>query len=147
MKANIVINKEEVLAEVARRSAYAGVKTDDANAALFDRVATVDEDGDLLNAYWRDGCASVADGLKDFLAVAGFGDASLTLELQLSDAFDAQLLAPLQQEIFSWLTAMLLCRWFRLALPAKATEWQAEAERLRAAVISKAYHRAAPRRR
>ena len=148
MKANIIIYKENILRELSRRSTYAGVKTEsESPKCLFDRVATVEEDDELLASYWRDACAEIIDALKDFLVAAGFGDETLTLELTLSEAFDPSLLPALEQEIASWLSASLSYRWFRLTLPASAPEWESEGRRLHDAVICKIYHRKAPVRR
>ena len=69
MKTIIInIKRGDVLAEVGRITAYTGVKSDDSDSgALFERVATVEEDADLFARYWRDACAIVAERLKQFV--------------------------------------------------------------------------------
>ena len=149
MKTIIInIKRGDVLAEVGRITAYTGVKSDDSDSgALFERVATVEEDAELFARYWRDACAIVAERLKQFVGGAGFGREELSLNLEVSGAFDDSLSPSVETAVFSVIAALLSARWFRLSMKEKAEEWEEEASRLLAEIERMLFHRRAPRRK
>ena len=120
-----------------------GVKSDDSDSgALFERVATVEEDADLFARYWRDACAIVAERLKQFVGRRVWRE-ELSLNLEVSGAFDDSLSPSVETAVFSVIAAPLSARWFRLSMKEKAEEWEEEASRLLAEIERMLFHRRA----
>ena len=140
------ISRGEILAEVAKVTAYAGAKDADPEQA-FDRVATVKDDAGLLARYWADACAAVTERLKGFVALSVAGDEEWELRLDMSGAYEGSLTPAVREGLFSAVAAYVTARWFRLTLPERAGEWESEWESLLGETVRRLYHRKAPRRR
>lgn len=143
----IKILKAKVLLEIHATSAYAGYKTEKENPGReFDRIATVEEDAELLGRYWEDACCTVADKLRDFIVSADFGIDCLSLNLEVSSAYDDSLTTAVESGIFSYIVAEMTSRWFRLTFAEKAEEWAREGNERLESAVGKLYHRRKPKR-
>ena len=146
-KLEIIVLKSDVTAMIDNITRYTGKKTESANpGALLERVATVEADSVILGRYWQDACAHVADALRSFIASVQFGREILTLDMEVSNSYDESLTPAVETGIQSLLADIILCRWFRIAMPDRAAEWQREAAHQFDTLLANLYHRKKPKR-
>ena len=144
----IAIKNADIFQELAKMTAYTGAKSDsNALPDVFDRVATVKEDNELLSRYWETACSGLVDRLKSFVTVADYSGDSLSLQLEVSGSYDDSLTPSLRTDIFSYLVADIAARWFGITLPEKAESYGSEASRLLTEAERKLFHRKRPVRR
>lgn len=148
MEITITILKLNIMGEVATATAYAGAKGDSADPARFyERIATVKEDGELLDRYWREGCSRIAGFLKDFVTDIAANDENLTMTLSLSGSFDKSLLPSLESDLTEALIADMTGNWMRLSVPEMAASKDNERKSALASALAKLYHRKPPKRK
>lgn len=145
---HISILRTEVLNELAQTTAYAGSRRPaEVTDTEFAKIATVEEDTSLLTLYWEEACSMAVERLKQFVATVDFAGAALILSLAMSDAYDLSLTPSVECSLKAFLMAAVAARWFRMALPEAAPQYEGDALRLMADVERKLYHRVAPRRK
>jgi hypothetical protein len=152
---DIKLFRRKIYQEVARTTAYTGVKSENAaslkdedeRAEMFDRLATVDEDNPLLSDYLTEASAFAAEVLRSFIASVSLAGETLTFSLNASDSFDDTLTPVVVNNLNAFLTASVTARWFRLSCREKAAEWETEATRRIDSVLATLCHRMAPRRK
>lgn len=147
----VVLELEKALIEqdVARTTAYTGAKNscDGDSGSVYDRVATVNEDGELIARFVRDACFTVVEHLKEFVTGVNYSGDMIRLSLELSDSYDESMLTAARNSFASFLSATAIARWMRLAYPEKAAEWETEATWQLGELRRNVYHRRRPRRR
>lgn len=142
---NISFSPQEVFAEIALQSAYAGVKNGD-SSRFFDKVATAKSDEALLNRFLTEMAGVIADHLKAFVVDYSCSPASFSISLEVSGAYDDSLTLSVTSDLFAALSAGVTARWFALAYPEKASEFSAKTDALLSRVYSKLYSRKKPAR-
>lgn len=142
------ITRSDIDKQLSMITAYAGVKgTAQPTPEDFDRIATVDEDGDILDRYWTNSANELAELLKDFIADFTLGNDSLSMTLLLSEAFDCALAKAIVEEAGEFITSSMAKSWFALTFPEKATEWEKECRRLLSEISRNIHHRRKPTRK
>ena len=145
MQIKIIVLKSDVISAIAETTDYTGNKTETADREEFhERVATVENDAELLSRYWQEVCATLADALRSFITEALFGRETFTLTLELSSSYDTSLTPAVEAGIFSIICSSITWRWFRLTMPSRADEWKKEASCQFSALIANLYHRKKP---
>lgn len=142
----IKIDKEEVLKQVSLNSSYTGAKIE-GDIAIFDRVAALESDSVILHRFWLDLCGKITEKLKTMLTQYTISDSSLTMTLELSNAYDDALTESVHEDIFSSISAGVLARWYALCLPEKSREWEIKSGDILDRAFSKLCHRLRPIRR
>lgn len=112
------INRQAVLDEIKKTTAY----TDAMHAALpeIPRVSIVDEDGEMLERYWRDACIQLTTACKKYLSSVqvptadGLPDPEDTFSLTLNTppSWDAQLSGAVSSHAFSYVVNSMLAQWY-----------------------------------
>lgn len=112
------ISRQAVLDEIKKTTAY----TDAMHAALpeIPRVSIVDEDGEMLERYWRNACVQLTTACKKYLssvqipAADGLPDPEGTFSLTLSTppSWDAQLSGAVSSHAFSYVVNSMLAQWY-----------------------------------
>lgn len=141
---NIAISliKASVLEEVALNTAYTGVKTD-AEKGFFDRVATIDEDEELLSRVWKKVCGEVIEKLKQYISAINIKDESMELSLEMSGAYDDTLTPALITDIKDAVAAGVTAGWFSFSCPEKAKDW----ENMKAGLLTNAFSKLCSRKK
>ena len=138
----LTLSKRDIFNEIGKSTAYTGAKSDsDANNLLYDRVATVEEDCQLLERYCDVACSEFLEEIKEFVTEVDFSGESINLTLETSGFYDDSLTPSLQTDLFAYLVASISMRWFRITLPER------EAARMLEKALSKLYHRRKPERK
>lgn len=114
---------------------------------LYDRVATVEEDCQLLERYCDVACSELLEKIKEFVTEVDFSGESINLTLETSGFYDDSLTPSLQTDLFAYLVASISMRWFRITLPERAAGEEMEAARMLEKALSKLYHRRKPERK
>lgn len=144
----LTLRKRDIFNEIGKSTAYTGAKSDsDANNLLYDRVAIVEEDTQLLDRYCDIACSELLEEIKEFVTQVDFSGENIDLTLETSGFYDDSLTPSLQTDLFAYLVASISMRWFRITLPGRAAEQQTEAARMMEKALSKLYHRRKPTRR
>ena len=144
-KIEIKISKTEILDKVSLASAYAGAKNE-GDAGLFDRVATIDADKQLLSEFWSEICGLIIDKLRGFIDSVDNSDLAFILNLQLSNAYDDALTPSVTEDLCALFVTGICGRWFRFTFPGKSSEWLSQSEELMKRVVSKLCFRRKPKR-
>ena len=144
----IILLKTDVMDRVAETTAYTGNKTETSDkAAFFERVATVTGDASILDRYWQDSCAALADSLRSFVREATFGKETFTMTLEVSNSYDLTLTPAAESGVLAIIAASITSRWFRITMPQRAEEWLKEARFQFSALLANLYHRKKPLRK
>lgn len=143
----IIILRSGVLGEVAKATAYAGVKTTGDVAADFDRIATVESDSDLLSRFWTEAAVVITTRFREFIVNADYSGAELNLTLSLSSSYDESQTPALSSALYSYMVRAITAKWYAFTLKGEAPQEAAAAETLLADAAARCYWRRPPRRR
>lgn len=145
---DIILLKSDVFAEIASTTAYTGNKTVAADRSeFFERVATAGGDDEILSRYWREACAALADALRCFISAVTFGRETFSMTLEVSGSYDETLIPAAEQKILSIVATSVTMRWFRIAMPERAVEYEREMKLLFDSLLANLYYRKKPVKR
>lgn len=106
----INIRYENVLYELGRTAAYAGVKRDD-----YERLAVAEADSELLRQYCREACGGMVRSLKSMVDSMTDTDDAFVLTLRTSASFDTALVPAITGSLQSYVALTALTRWLSLS--------------------------------
>ena len=148
----ITIDKAQVLHEVAKATAYTGVKMMGDDPTAYDRISTTDEDREILERYWVEACSLATDTLKPWLSSVEPQPIHHGVDIQtdyevtlaLSDRYDSNLTDAVQSALLSFFVATILSKWYRLTNKGETEAYANEATALLQSVEDKLYYKKAP---
>ena len=138
------IEREAVMREVSKTSAYAGAKTGD--ASLYERMATTAADGVMLERFWEEAKCAATGRLKEFAVGAEERGGVFEVRLRLPDAFKVCVKGSMEKNLQSFFVMSLLGKWLALTDKEVATDYAAGAGSFLDAVVAMTYARRRPRR-
>lgn len=121
----INIRYENVLYELGRTAAYAGVKRDD-----YELTAVADADNELLRQYCREACGCMVRSLKSMVDNVTDTDEAFRLTLRTSASFDAALVPTITGALQSYIALTALTRWLSLSGSDPSRDFSALAARM-----------------
>ena len=83
---------------------------------------------------------------QSLITASVVNDEKMSLNLELSSAYDESVTESMIADIYSAIAAGITARWFRVAYPEKAEEWQLQSKDLLNRASSKLFYRQKPRR-
>lgn len=140
---SLSISKTSILDEVALNSEYAGAKSG-SDSEIYDRVAVIPQDNEILSRFWTQMCAQVIRQLKEFIGMSQLSESSLSLTLLLSGAYDDALTPSVKDDINAAIAAGVTARWFRYTFPDKLSDWESQSARALDSALSKLCMRRRP---
>lgn len=149
----ITIDKAKVMHEVAKATAYTGMKMMYGNDPLaYNRISTTDEDREMLERYWVEACSLATDTLKPWLSDVSEQpihhcvdiETDYVAELSMSDRYDDSLTDSVQAALTSFFVAAILSKWYRLTNKDEVEAYGNEASALLQSVEDKLYYKKAP---
>lgn len=146
MEITLTIDRKAVYSEVEKTTNYTGKKMEDADGKAYERVSTTDEDEDLLQRFWDETRAEVAQTLMSVLQGETMLNEQYNLTLKVSVAFNQALLPSMKLNLFSYFVQNILAKWFVLANKAEAGEYADKAATLIEDVRQKAFFKKRPTR-
>lgn len=145
-KLELKLLRTDVMSEVSLATAYAGIKSIATEATVFNRVAAMPSDEELILRFWREMCGIVTEKLREFIIDSLQSDSQFSVTLRLSEAYDESLNPSVESDIYSAFTAGVIARWFRYSLPERSQEWASESMTMLERAYRKLYQRTPPRR-
>lgn len=142
----IKINKAEIFERVSLSSAYTGAK-DIKDPAIYDRVATINEDETLLTGFWQETCGIITEKLREFILSIEDSADELSITMELSGSYDEALTPSVVEDLKGVLTTGIAGRWFRFTYPEKAADWLSQSSTLLNRAFSKLCYRKKPTRK
>ncbi|MCH5228548.1 MAG: hypothetical protein J1F12_00955 [Muribaculaceae bacterium] len=133
---NIDISKKDILEVVAINTAYTGAKNP-GDSSIFERVATISEDDEMLSRHWPVVFGSLSDKLRNFIVDSQYGADSFSISLELSGAFDEAMLPGVKNDLFSYVAAAMTSHWFLFSFPEKWEEWEKRGRELLDSAVAK----------
>lgn len=148
MEATIEINKQQVYDEVAKTTAYVAHKMEIPEGASdpFDRIATTDENAEMLDRFFDEAAHTATDTLKEWLASEPDHTDGITYTLNLTDNFRLAVLGSMRSSLFSYFVDTICAKWFLLTNKTEAEAYTSLATAHLDDVTAKLYHRVRPSR-
>lgn len=154
MDITLNIKKAVVYDEVAKTTAYVGLKQMDNDSKTYDRVFTTDDDRDMLERFWRESCSSATDEFKQFIiSVSTPANSQIidntevyTIEMSMPSSFDEKLVASVELSLMSYFINLITAKWFSISNRGDAEHYQQEASASGNEVRRKIFYRKKPQR-
>ncbi len=131
------MDRASILERVRMVTAYHGVKDAEASTR-YERVAAVEADMPLLDAFWLDGCAHVDHQLREWLKEEREGCVEQgrehVVELRVPDSCDHKLSASLCRGLEHFMVSYVVARWMAVVWPEQENRYSADATQVLAAV-------------
>lgn len=138
----LTVVKTAVYNEVAKTTSYTGAKmVGDEDAYL--RIFTTDEDQEMLERFWDEAVSGAIEQLKPFIGTWSNTD-SFTVQLNLSSSFDTNLKDSIQSSLTSYMVAMIVAKWYRIANKQEAESYGNDALGAMDDVMKKIYYKKKP---
>lgn len=138
----LTVYKTAVYDEVAKTTSYTGAKMVGDDGA-YERIATTDEDLEMLERFWNEAASGALDQLKPYMVSCVNGD-SFDVKLRMSEGFDINLSDSIQTSLFSYFVAMIVSKWFKMANKPEAEGYGVEAAGAMDDAMNKICHRKKP---
>lgn len=111
----ISIVKADVIAEVNKTSAYIGAKTITQDVGnLYYNISTIKEDAEMLERYWREGCANVAAVAKAYVSGTSADDTQWEVTLEMPSTYNTSYDGVIKQRMFSYIVRYILLNWLTM---------------------------------
>lgn len=138
----LTVVKTAVYNEVAKTTSYTGAKmVGDEDAYL--RIFTTDEDQEMLERFWDEAVSGAEEQFKPFIVSTSNGE-NFTATLSMSSSFDINLKNSIEKSLFSYMVAMIVAKWYRIANKQEAESYGNDAIGAMDDVMKKIYYRKKP---
>lgn len=139
------IAKKSVYDEVAKTTAYTGVKMDDDDKA-YSRIFATDADQEMLERFWNESKNTIAGELKTLLSSEQEINGDYTLTLEVSNSFDDSLRSSMERSLFSFFVMNIVSKWYVFTNKKEAGAYAESALSDMEDVARKAYFKKRPTR-
>ncbi len=148
----LVIGRDDVLAEVDKATDYTGSKMDGEDGEVRDRIAMTEEDMENLQRFWEESASLANERLKGMWVSGSRPDdaGDYRVKLEVSRNFDKGLTPSVESSLRSYFIQSIVGRWFRFVNKQETGDCAAEAGAMIEDVLRKLYSRrrpVSPRRR
>lgn len=145
MEITLTIDRQSVYKEVEKSTNYTGAKMD-GDVGAYERIRTIDEDLELLQRFWDESRAEVAQSMIRVLLNESMEGEKYLLKLNVSAAFEEALLPSMQLSLFSFFIQSIVSKWFVFTNKKEAGEYADRASVLIEDVREKAFFKKKPKR-
>ena len=117
MAVELIVNKADVLEEVAKQTAYVGAKTilSDGRTA-YEQIFTTSDDYTMLERFWNEALSFTTGSLKKYISAAPtFVNSILTVTLELPARYDITQNETVQKSLFSYFANYITSKWMAIA--------------------------------
>lgn len=139
----ITLNKDHILNEVAKTTAYVGDKMVGQEDA-YERISTTEENTEILNRFYEESISDFIQIIKNYYYARVDRNEITTVSLDMPNNFEAGLVADMNKAVPSFCTNFVLSRWFIITNKEEATIYIQEAERIKTELTKKLYARKRP---
>ncbi len=149
---NITINKNAVLEEVAKTTAYIGAKSQLTDGqTLYDQVFVTDEDRKMIERFWKEACNAVTNITKRFINtvsdITHDRPVDYILNLSMSDRFNKNLTSSISASMFSMFVSYIMYKWCEIVAKDKAKEYSDNVATHIESINAKLYNKLKPQRK
>lgn len=137
------ITKNETFQEIAKTTSYAGAKMK-GDVSAYDRIFTTDEDKEMLERFWNESKNTVANKLKKVFVAETDYNGIYTLELDLSNSFDENLIESMHRSLFSFFVLNITAKWYTLTNKEEVERYAATAASSLEDFLHKAFYKKKP---
>ena len=107
------IDKQKVLGEVGKTTAYVGAHTAKGDALNYESISTTDENSEMLERFWTESEAAVCDAFKGYIKDTEEGrEDRFSVTLILSETFQPHLRYSIEDSLFSFFVLNITAKWF-----------------------------------
>ena len=145
MEITLTVSKVSVYNEVAKTTSYTGAKMVGDEGA-YNRIFTPDEDQEMLERFWDESRAEVAQAFIRMVSSEGMDGDAYNLVLHVSEAFDDSLLPGMQLGLYSYFVNSLAGKWYVYTNKGEAGDYIDRGSALLEEVKEKAMHKKRPTR-
>lgn len=128
MRIQFIIDREKIFEEVAKSTAYVGVATD-----MYEKVATVDENEEMLNSFLESAC-------NELLCILGAFNSRieepLTFVVDMPESYNKDKNEIITRLIFEYIICTIVWKWLFLMLPEKAIMWEQKIDFIKSKLTS-----------
>lgn len=115
MNVTLSISKSDVLAEVAKTTAYEGAHTAD-----FDNTFTKVQDQEMLKRFWDEAGVLLTEKVMPYLSSDESEDSKYQVQLCMPEGYDVNLNNSLAKAAFSHMTDYIIAKWLEVTSKDKA---------------------------
>lgn len=115
------ITKDTIYTEVKIKTAYEAEKSGD--KSLLERVATIDEDTEVLDRFWNEAKNGLCVALRRYLKTESEASGTYSVTLNLSGSFDTALWQTMTGDLESYFITSIVAKWLSFSLENKAKEY------------------------
>lgn len=149
---NFTINKDAVLEEVAKTTAYIGAKSQlNDGQTLYNQIFVTGEDRKMIERFWKEACNTVTNITKRFINTASDithdRPADYILTFSMSDRFDKNLIGSISASMFSLFVSYIMYKWCEIVAKDKAKEYSDNVAALIESINAKLYYKLKPQRK
>lgn len=140
----VTINRQTVIDEVAKTTAYIGVKLLDIDAKAYDRISTTDADAIMLERFWQESRENIASALSLLISSEGVDGDDYRIDLTISQSADYALISTIESGLLSYCVQYITGSWLALAGSDRADGYLAKATSTLTDVRRKILYKRAP---
>jgi len=119
----ITVKKSDVIAEVNKTCAYIGARTVSQDGGnLYKNLSTSKYDAEMLQRFWDEACAILAQAGKEYVRVSESSDEGWTVTYALPDKYNTALDGSVRQFVFSYIVWYVLAQWLETCGMAAAAQ-------------------------
>ena len=142
------VNSKDVYEEVAKATDYTGSKLIDGDENARERILAVDDDLKELGRFWDESVSAAEEWLKEMLVTSHTtkvdGAMYYVLVLEVSVAWDADLLGSVESTLRSYFISSIIGQWFKFANKGEAADYLTNAADMLQSVERLLYTRRRP---
>lgn len=146
MRVTITADRAAIFDQVARTTGCAGAKLLDRDGQAYERMSSTGADEVLMGRLWQESRDCLCDTLRRLIEAEGMEGETYRLDLNLSEAFDAALLASVNSGVEAYFVNAVTARWLCVADKDKAADYESAASQMLADIRHKVMCKRPPRR-
>lgn len=123
----VTINRQTVIDEVAKITAYIGVKLLDNDSKAYDRLSITDADTIMLERFWQESRGNIVTALSRIISSEGVDGDDYRINLIFSQSADNALIPTIESGLLSYCVQYITGCWLSLAGNDKADNYLAKA--------------------
>lgn len=143
---NISVNRDEVYREVDKITGYTG-KKDSEDGSSYERIATIEENEEILQRYFNEACTTISDVIKRYVSESpSLGFAEYSAVLSMPTNWDASMSSSVNESVKTCIIDHICCKWMRLVKSEEETKYATDAASALMEVRNKLAHIKKPSR-
>ena len=111
----VTINRQQVIDEVAKTTAYIGAKILDSDAKAYERLSTTEADTVMLERFWHESRDNICSELRRIISAECSAEDDNLFEFSIWASADYTLIPTIESGLFSYFVQYITGSWLALA--------------------------------